>query len=270
MLIPRRVALAFVLVTECFGQESLSGSRTFGLSCSEVWADALQVFVKNGFGPKTAAAPNERGGFVDLEWRKGESLAGWGGIRQMNALVCQYTRQKCKGFWTQYEGFRIADATALFAATPSGCKVDMQISYHGMEERAFQGTRWWILQSNGSFESTILEEVGQRTKLSSGHSVALALAPLKQPPPPSTAPATLALTSNPAGAEIEMDGKYVGSTPSTLKVQPGSRGIVLRKAGYQPWGRTLDVAAEASLTIAADLEPQVKESPNVITVRPRQ
>ena len=90
--------------------------------------------------------------------------------------------------------------------------------------------------------------------------------------PPATAPkpepATLTITSTPPGADIELDGKHIGNAPSTVKVQPGSHGITMRKSGHQPWGKTLDVQGDASITVAAELVA-IKESPSVITIQPR-
>jgi hypothetical protein len=60
--------------------------------------------------------------------------------------------------------------------------------------------------------------------------------------------------ASPDGAEISVDGKYVGDAPSTLKVQPGDHTIVIQKTGFSPWQRTLTVASGATLTVNATLE----------------
>jgi hypothetical protein len=60
--------------------------------------------------------------------------------------------------------------------------------------------------------------------------------------------------ASPDGAEISVDGKYVGDAPSTLKVQPGDHTIVIQKTGFNPWQRTLTVASGATLTVNATLE----------------
>ena len=49
----------------------------------------------------------------------------------------------------------------------------------------------------------------------------------------------LAITSNPDGADIEVDGKFVGNTPSSLSVEPGEHTIVLRMEGHHSWQRTV-------------------------------
>lgn len=67
-------------------------------------------------------------------------------------------------------------------------------------------------------------------------------------------PATLQFTSEPAGAEISVDGIYAGNTPSLIKMKPGTHSIKLTKSGYQPWARTMDVNAGDLRTISAELE----------------
>lgn len=70
-------------------------------------------------------------------------------------------------------------------------------------------------------------------------------------------PTSLQFASEPAGAEIDIDGNYAGNTPSLIKVKPGTHSIKLTKSGYMPWVRTLEIAAGESRTISAELE-QVK------------
>lgn len=53
--------------------------------------------------------------------------------------------------------------------------------------------------------------------------------------------AMLAIDSAPAGADIEVDGGFVGNTPSTVTLTPGSHHIVLKKKGFSDWTKTLNV-----------------------------
>ena len=43
--------------------------------------------------------------------------------------------------------------------------------------------------------------------------------------------------------DIEVDGNFVGSTPSTLNLAAGKHEIVVKKAGYQDWTRSMLVAS---------------------------
>jgi hypothetical protein len=52
---------------------------------------------------------------------------------------------------------------------------------------------------------------------------------------------SLAVESSPTGADIEVDGNFVGSTPSAVSVPSGSHEIIVKKKGYAPWIRTMNV-----------------------------
>jgi len=65
---------------------------------------------------------------------------------------------------------------------------------------------------------------------------------------------TLLVKSTPDGAEITIDGKYVGSTPSTLTLSPGEHTIKVEKLGFKLWERPMTVGAGGTLTVDATLE----------------
>lgn len=50
---------------------------------------------------------------------------------------------------------------------------------------------------------------------------------------------SVAITSTPAGADVEVDGKFVGDTPATVQLSPGDHAIKISKKGYKTWERTL-------------------------------
>jgi hypothetical protein len=75
-----------------------------------------------------------------------------------------------------------------------------------------------------------------------------------QPEPPATA-SNLSVTSNPADADIEVDGELMGMTPSELQLSIGEHTIVLRKTGYKPWQRKMKVVP-GDIKLNADLEPE--------------
>lgn len=65
--------------------------------------------------------------------------------------------------------------------------------------------------------------------------------------------ATLNITSDLAGAEIEIDGVFVGSTPSTAKIGPGMHKITV-KHGAQTWSRDLMVQPNGNVNVNAILK----------------
>ena len=74
-------------------------------------------------------------------------------------------------------------------------------------------------------------------------------------PAPSTSIA-VSVASAPSGADITVDGKFVGSTPSSLQLAPGDHAIRIEKSGYKAWQRTITLTAGGSPTISAALEKQ--------------
>jgi hypothetical protein len=56
--------------------------------------------------------------------------------------------------------------------------------------------------------------------------------------------ASVTVNSNEAGADIEINGNFVGSTPTTVKLAPGQYAITVRK-GVMVWQRNLQVAPGA-------------------------
>ena len=62
--------------------------------------------------------------------------------------------------------------------------------------------------------------------------------------------------STPAGADITVDDKYMGSTPSMLKLAAGDHRIKVEKAGFKTWERTLTVSAGATATVNPSLEKE--------------
>jgi len=66
--------------------------------------------------------------------------------------------------------------------------------------------------------------------------------------------ASVAVASTPDGADITVDGKYAGSTPSTLKLSPGDHTIKIEKSGFKAWERTITVSSGSEVKVSATLE----------------
>jgi hypothetical protein len=69
--------------------------------------------------------------------------------------------------------------------------------------------------------------------------------------------ALLDIASTPQGADIEIDGKFVGSTPSSVSVAPGDHDVVVKKSGFVAWDRKVTVSS-GKININADLAPEAK------------
>jgi hypothetical protein len=65
--------------------------------------------------------------------------------------------------------------------------------------------------------------------------------------------AHLNVASIPDNADIEIDGNFVGNTPSSLQLAPGDHIIVVKKTGYKGWQRKMKVAG-GDVSVKAELE----------------
>jgi hypothetical protein len=77
---------------------------------------------------------------------------------------------------------------------------------------------------------------------------------------PASAPADKAqiqVTSTPDAADIEIDGSFVGNTPSTVGVAAGQHQISVKKSGFKPWERKIAVSS-GQVNLNAVLEPEAR------------
>jgi PEGA domain len=63
------------------------------------------------------------------------------------------------------------------------------------------------------------------------------------------------ITSEPDGADIEVDGNFVGSTPSQVELPPGDYSLRVTKNGYVPWEKKLHTIG-GNVTINAEMGSQ--------------
>ena len=67
------------------------------------------------------------------------------------------------------------------------------------------------------------------------------------------AKAEVSMTSDPPGAEITLDGAFVGDTPSTIGIAPGEHTIDISKNGFVTWERKLAVTS-GRIEVSAQLQ----------------
>jgi PEGA domain-containing protein len=70
----------------------------------------------------------------------------------------------------------------------------------------------------------------------------------------STSSAKLQMESNPSGADIEIDGSFMGNTPSDVQVLEGDHTIAVKKAGFKDWERKMKISGGSNLHLSAELE----------------
>lgn len=79
----------------------------------------------------------------------------------------------------------------------------------------------------------------------------MAAAPVQSMP---ASQADLEIVSTPSGADIEIDGSFVGNTPSSIGVASGDHIITLTMSGYAKWERKLKTSSGA-VKISPVLDP---------------
>lgn len=65
----------------------------------------------------------------------------------------------------------------------------------------------------------------------------------------------VSVASTPDNAEIEIDGEFMGNTPSVLELDPGEHSVAVRKAGYKAWEKRVRLSA-GEVKLNAELETE--------------
>jgi hypothetical protein len=121
----------------------------------------------------------------------------------------------------------------------ASCELQIQTAYSGLGN-----------DDAGDLKKRVNESL---TKLKSEPLAPAAAVSGQSSAPPAAAQASLAIDSIPAGADIEIDGAFVGNTPSTVSVAPGSHQVAVKKKGYTDWTKTLNVTG-GTIHLNAELE----------------
>lgn len=68
-------------------------------------------------------------------------------------------------------------------------------------------------------------------------------------------PTSVSISSTPPSADVEVDGKFVGNTPSSVSLSAGEHAVRITKKGFKPWERKLTVSG-GSANVNAELEEE--------------
>ena len=70
----------------------------------------------------------------------------------------------------------------------------------------------------------------------------------------------LSVTSVPDGADIEVDGSFMGNTPSSIELVSGEHTVSVRKSGYKTWERKIKLTS-GDVKLSAELEKNEPPKP---------
>ena len=138
-----------------------------------------------------------------------------------------------------------------------GGKLPDSVKFHGRltdnDVRTIQdaGGRVEIIEAHFSDEE--LAHARKSCGIDDGPSVAAPAAVGAAVATPSTTAASVTVKSTPDGADITVDGKFSGSTPSKLQLAEGSHVILVEQSGFSPWQRTVTISPGNDINVNAVL-----------------
>ncbi|MGA7523969.1 MAG: PEGA domain-containing protein [Acidobacteriaceae bacterium] len=201
----------------------------------EVDVDGVPAIAKGAtaIGTVTEAEPKRRMG------RAGKLNINISYVRLLDnekAMLRAVKDENGKGHVGAMTGAIVATSIVFFPAAP------LFLFMHGKDITIPQGTEITaFVQGDMHLDLARLRGTG------AGAETAMAVAPAE-------ANCSLLVSSSPPGADIDIDGAFSGSTPSTLTVGLGSHEIVVKKQGFADWSRKLNVTG-GSVHLDATLSP---------------
>jgi PEGA domain-containing protein len=100
--------------------------------------------------------------------------------------------------------------------------------------------------------------VGVKTDVTKGSEEKAASGKSEEPKtsgaPSETAKGTVNVSSNPTGADVLVDGEFVGNSPSALKLPQGKHTVAVKMSGYKDWSKEITVQSGSEVQLTANLE----------------
>jgi len=127
---------------------------------------------------------------------------------------------------------------------------------------------WRQCQSNGKFEFEIFNEVATELRKPQAevdtHATSSNASSSETEPDPAAKSSgkddagnsDVIFQSVPDGAEIHLNGKLVGMTPTRLSLGPGDYRVTIRKAGYKEYEREFVLLPRSDVTVTTEMEKE--------------
>src|SRR5579863_151447 len=74
--------------------------------------------------------------------------------------------------------------------------------------------------------------------------------------PAESARGTVNVSSNPTGADVLVDGDFVGNSPAALKLMPGKHAVTVKASGYKDWSKEISIQSGSEVQLTASLEKE--------------
>jgi len=245
---PVQVINYTIVATEVFDHSP--NLRHLDVHCPVVWSAALRVFAHKKFRPTVI----DKDSFTATFAYDGGRIDGYGDAKQM---LRAFTYANTAFMGPTWESFRI-DAASLYLheEKQAPCVAEVKMSFAGFG-KPFMGTLgWYAVESNFTFEKTLLASLEAQSKLAASADLdkAISQLPTEAPKPIGGAEKPqLTITSEPSGAEIEIAGEFIGNTPTTVTAKEGRVVVRVKMKGFQTWERTLSLNPGDKRTLKAEL-----------------
>ena len=240
--------------------ESNLGQATFPASYERVWNVLAQILSDYQFEVKTR---DKAGGRLEtgvVVFSRNPRLS------RLSTGVKAYSTPP-KSFLHKWLDGRMRIRVLMKRMSADSTHVGVEIEIEGFETSVFDDSTvsgdWKECRSNGKFEFELLNDVATHLKRKSTHLPEEGNIPYltsrtdspKAEEKQKEDLANLLLQSVPEGAEIYLNGKLIGMTPSRLSLSAGEYKVQFRKQSYREFSRTLTILKRSDLTISSELEP---------------
>jgi hypothetical protein len=194
-------------------------------------------------------------------------------LAKMRFLHSVHVRGRCPVI-VKYHGYRSREPPCLIAGGPSGAQIAPERGQLVLERFLANNRPGMFGRRVNTSASRILPPVQQHltkeasvNRQGSPSSVTIMVTSIgtiakrctltANPVVAPVSEAQLHISSTPTDADIEIDGNFVGNTPSTVGVAAGQHQLVVKKSGYKPWEKNIAVSS-GQVKVDAVLEAESK------------
>ena len=150
-----------------------------------------------------------------------------------------------------------------FVRTPDGTDISVraQAERKGKDKRSLMPSPLHVLGKGKDLEipqgTHILAYINGNHEISLGNNSPAIASQTSSEPAITVTPgdiSSVAVTSTPDHADISVDGKFLGTTPSTVRITSGDHSVTIEKAGFKAWQRIMTLTMGGNITLDVSLD----------------